>query len=87
MPYVERTDEEIIQAWERLVSRHPSPDRYAISFGREYSVRQLVEAMKAGDADVLYVFVAGARPGAKEIGDDSLAFLYSHTPNVGKGGG
>ena len=87
MPYVERTDEEIIQAWERLVSRHPSPDRYAISFGREYSVRQLVEAMKAGDADVLYVFGAGARRAAKEFGHDPVAFLDSHTPNVDKGDG
>jgi len=45
MAYIERTDEEIIAAWERLVERHPEPDKN--DSGK--SLRECVQELRNGD--------------------------------------
>ena len=73
MPYVERTDEEIIAAWERWMSRHPDPDKFVFSVGiTQYSPRRFVEALKAKDEFLMKVFVEGARRAAKEYNHDPV---------------
>lgn len=48
MPYVERTDEELIAAYERWLARHAAPDEPVFIgwHGSRYSPRQLLEAIK-----------------------------------------
>ena len=73
MAYVERTSEEIIQAYERYAAGNPKPDRVVIHFGnRSYSPRQLAKAMRDGDKDVLFVFVENVREVAKRLDFDPV---------------
>lgn len=76
MPYVERTDEEIIAAYERWLARHPEPDEPVLVSGyNEYSVRQLVAAIKNREHPVYAVHVEQLRKMAKEYDEDPVQLI------------
>lgn len=74
MPYVERTDEEIIAAFERWVARHPEPDRPTVSIGdKSYSPRELCEVMKSHEDD--WINLELFRKMAKEYDVDPVEII------------
>ncbi len=80
MAYIERTDEEIIAAWERWILRHPQADRVAVSIGSEqYTSREVVEALKAGDELLTRIFVGNLKKYAIENGLDPVEVIDSKT--------
>lgn len=81
MAYVERTDEEIIAAWERLLDRHPRPDDKSdqrncfILYGKLYSPREMVEALRSGHAVFIEMQVHFFRAVAKKHNEDPVDVL------------
>ena len=69
MPYVERTDEEIVQAWELLALRHSGPE------GSPFSYREIAAALRRGEAGMLRVFVEGHREHARSLNIDPVAMI------------
>jgi hypothetical protein len=73
MPYVERTDEEIIAAWEEWSKRLKNPDKKIIWFGeRNLSIRDVITGMRAGDQDCLNLGIGCARRLAKTMDHDPV---------------
>ena len=51
-----RTDEEIIGAVEKWVETHFAPDEPCISYGKTFTPREILEAMRQKDPDIIFVF-------------------------------
>lgn len=83
MAYIERTDEEIIAAWERWLDSCPKPDEVVfLVMGRgSFTSREVVEAMKARDEYFMTLFVEGARKAGREYGHDPVEFIVSKLKN------
>lgn len=72
MAHVERTDQEIIAAYEKWLENHLQPDKPSISFGQYYTPRELVTAIKDTDSYVFITFVRNVHNDAKKYDQDPL---------------
>lgn len=87
MPYVERTDEEIVAAWEEWCKGHPNPDDVVFYLGEEeYSplrtaeeLRSMLEIRKQGreftDNSLWIVCVEMPKKDSKEKEYDAVDFI------------
>lgn len=76
--YVERTDDEIIAAWEKWLEKSPEPDKKHIPYGlRLFSAREFVEAIKSGDKDIRDLAIRCSRSLAKNNGTDPVENILS----------
>jgi len=72
MPYVHRTDQEIIAAWEVLLSKIPNPDAKVLgNEGALYSAREKVKGLSGPFKED----VKRLRETAKEHDDDPVQML------------
>ena len=85
MAYVERTDEEIIAAWERAVERSSRPDARLMPVLAEEEAdgvrfvtpREFIHGLKTGDESLRFLFVELMREGAKASNEDIVAVIDS----------
>lgn len=76
MPYVERTDEEIIAAWERFRDRDPAPDEPIVIVGSQpYTSGQLVEALKNHEEEIAKFGLEFVRELARQADEDPVTIL------------
>ena len=76
--YTERTDDEIITAWEKWLEGSPDPDIQHLSCGfRLFSDREFVEAIKSGNEEARYLAIKCPRILAKELGTDPVEDIIS----------
>ncbi len=79
--YIERTDEEIISAWEEWLKRVPNPDEKILSLGlRLLSAREFVEALKNGDKEIRNLAIGASRTLAKHLGMDPVKEIIDQRP-------
>ena len=78
MAYVERTDEEIIAAWERAVGRSAKPDARLMpgleaeerGGVRYMTPREFIRGLKTGDESLMLFFVELMREGTRASDED-----------------
>ena len=79
--YIERTDDEIIVAWEKMLKGSSDPDKKYISCGsRLFSEREFVEAMKNGDEEVRDFGIECPRILARELETDPVEDILGSRP-------
>lgn len=80
MSYVERTDEEIIQAWEQQFERYPYPDEiYLLPDG--LTRRQIIEKIKNGVHPCRVALVNNLREIAQAQNRDPLELIIGAKRN------
>lgn len=79
--YVERTDDEIVAAWEKWLEKSPEPDKKHLSCGlRLFSDREFVEAIKSGDKEARNFAIECTKILAKELGTDPVEDILDSRP-------
>lgn len=80
MAYIERTDEEIIAAWEKWLERHPSPDEKHLESitGESWTPRESIAALKRGEQPFKEVMVDTIRKFAKEWNEDPVDLILKN---------
>lgn len=79
--YVERTDDEIVAAWEKWLERSPEPDKKRLSYGlRLFSAREFVQAIKDGDKEIRDFAIGTSRKLAKLIEADPVEKILNSRP-------
>lgn len=80
MPYIERTDEEIVAAYEEWAEWHPYPDELVLSLGdKSYSAREIARAfrqcLESGDTenDLYKMFITWAKEAERKSNKDIVA--------------
>ena len=76
MPYIERTDEEIIEAWKRWAGRVPNPDEKTMGTLRErVSAREMVQLLEDKESWAFKTNVVVFREMAEADKDDPVRMI------------
>lgn len=79
--YVERTDDEIVAAWEKWMERLHEPDaKYLYCCSRLLSAREFVKAIKDGDKEIRDFAIGTSRKLAKLIEADPVEKILNSRP-------
>ncbi len=76
IPYIERSDEEIIAALEKWANNHPYPNKATMVLGHTgYTPKEVVKAVKSKENEVFARFTDIIHTAAKLFDKDPLEFM------------
>ena len=81
MPYIERTDEEIIEALMRYLERFSQDETVLCVGGKSYTRRMLIEELQKKSGYMYESFVSFSKKTAKIHDLDPLVLIQEHIKN------